>query len=100
MGNCCLKPDLQVWPEKNYFKSRGIKFHACKFEHALLISEYHFLAGSFKYRSLTFTSSDRQKQVQHLEGISVYIFCRGSTESKDILCTLTQAKSWEDGAGE
>lgn len=80
MGNCCLKSDLQVWPEeKKLLKSGGINFPAhkfehvlnrtCKFEHVSIdllildISEYHFLAGSFKYRSLTFTSKDRQKQL-------------------------------------
>lgn len=42
MRNGCLKCDLQVWPENNYFKSGGIKFNAHQFEHVLFISEYHF----------------------------------------------------------
>lgn len=42
MGNCFLKSDLQVWPEKNYFKPGRIKFHVHKFEHVLFISKYHF----------------------------------------------------------
>ena len=54
------------------------------------IAEYHFLAGSFKYRSLTFTSKDRQKQLQHVEGISVCILCGGSTESQNSALQLRQ----------